>query len=246
MTLVARTSSTTSPPGLPIPGANAADWGADAWAFARAQLPKPPASVIEIGCGPDGGFVPRLIADGYEAIGVDPTAPVGDMYRRIAFEEFQPPQRAHAVIASLSLHHVIDLQRVIGRIAASLVPGGVVIVTEWSWERFDAPTARWYFNRLPPAPPDADFLHQRQHEWLASNLPWDTYYQRWAQRQEHCHTGAEIMRELGAHFDTRICTEGPYFYGDLLDTSELAEQAAIDAGTIQPTGIRYSGCTHVD
>jgi len=223
------------------PQAAPADWPVHGWTFVRAQLPDPPATVIEIGCGPDGGLVPQLTVAGYQAFGVDPDAPAGAHYRRMTFEQYQPPQRVHAVVASLSLHHVVDLQRVLDTVTASLLPNGVVIVTEWSWERFDAPTARWYFNRLRPAAPDADFLHQRQQEWLASGLPWDAYYRRWAQQQEHCHTGDEILHELRTRFATRTCRQGPYFYADLLDTSEQAEQAAIAAGSIQATGIQYSG-----
>lgn len=34
---------------------------------------------------------------------------------------------------------------------------------------------------------------------------------------------------------------GPYFFADLADTAESQEQAAIDAGQIQATGIRYVG-----
>lgn len=223
------------------PEADLADRPAAGWPFVRAQLPEPPASVIEIGCGPQGGLIPRLTAEGYQAVGVDPEAPESPDYRRMGFEVYQPPQRVHAVIASLSLHHVADLRLVLDRLAASLLPSGVIIVAEWSWESFDAPTARWYFSRLTPVIGDPDFLHQRQQEWIASGLPWDAYYQRWAQQQEHCHTGAEILRELHTRFDTRTCEEGPYFSDDLLDTDRQTEQAAIDAGTIQATGIRYVG-----
>jgi hypothetical protein len=52
-------------------------WLAAAWPFVRAQVPSAPARVLEIGCGPLGGFVPALLAGGYEAVGVDPEAPDG-------------------------------------------------------------------------------------------------------------------------------------------------------------------------
>lgn len=210
-------------------------------AFVRGHLPDPPATVIEIGCGSDGGFVPQLTAAGYRAVGVDPDAPAGRRYRRVPFEDYRPARRAHAVVASLSLHHVVDLRRVLDGVAASLLPHGVVVVTEWSWERFDEHTASWYFDRLRPAAADADFLHRRRQECIASGLPWDVYYQRWAEQQEHCHTGGEILQELAERFETRTCTVGPYFYDDLLDADVSAEQAAIDAGTIQATGILYAG-----
>jgi hypothetical protein len=37
-----------------------------------------------------------------------------------------------------------------------------------------------------------------------------------------------------------LVAEGPYFFADLADTSEAEERAAIDAGLIQASGIRYA------
>ena len=44
------------------------------------------AEVVEIGCGPLGGFVPMLRSSGYKALGVDPEAPDGERYRHVEFE----------------------------------------------------------------------------------------------------------------------------------------------------------------
>jgi len=81
-------------------------WLAALWPFVRAWLPPPPAAVVEIGCGPLGGFVPMLHAAGYAAAGVDPEAPEGPWYRRIEFERYELPEPAQAVVACTSLHHV--------------------------------------------------------------------------------------------------------------------------------------------
>jgi len=42
-------------------------------------------------------------------------------------------------------------------------------------------------------------------------------------------------------FDTKIVGEGSYLFADLGDVRGDDEQAAIDAGVIQATGIRYVG-----
>ena len=47
------------------------------------------------------------------------------------------------------------------------------------------------------------------------------------------------MRGLDTRFQRRLQTEGPYFFADLAAT-EAEEQAAIDAGQIRATGIRYA------
>src|SRR5829696_2342797 len=92
-------------------------WLAAGWPFVTEQLPPPPASVLEIGCGAVGGFVPALRDAGYRAAGVDPDAPEGPDYRRVEFERYQPPQSVDGVVASLSLHHVADLDLALDRLA---------------------------------------------------------------------------------------------------------------------------------
>ena len=54
-------------------------WLDAVWPFVRGWLPDAPARVVEIGCGPLGGFVPRLEQAGYEATGIDPKAPPGPL-----------------------------------------------------------------------------------------------------------------------------------------------------------------------
>ena len=48
------------------------------------------------------------------------------------------------------------------------------------------------------------------------------------------------MQGFDARFDRRLHAEGPYYFADLVDTSEAEEQAAIEAGLIQAGGIRYA------
>jgi hypothetical protein len=49
------------------------------------------------------------------------------------------------------------------------------------------------------------------------------------------------LRELHARFDCESLAYGPYYFPDLAGTSEADEQAAIDAGRIQPNRIQYHG-----
>ncbi len=86
-------------------------WLAAMWPFVRAWLPSAPARVLEIGCGPLGGFVPALSRGGYDAVGVDPEAPEGPGYHRVQFERYQSPQPVDCVVACTSLHHVGDHMR---------------------------------------------------------------------------------------------------------------------------------------
>jgi SAM-dependent methyltransferase len=217
-------------------------WLAAMWPFVRAWLPSAPARVLEIGCGPLGGFVPELLGAGHDAVGVDPEAPDEPGYHWIQFERYQSPQPVDCVVACTSLHHVGDLDSVLDQVGAVMVPNGAVVVVEWAWERFDEATARWCFARLAPPNPGSEpaWLHRRREDWATAGQPWDACCRAWA-TQEGLHTGQAIIRALDARFDRRLCAYGPYFFADLLDTTEADEQAAIDAGQIQATGIRYAG-----
>jgi hypothetical protein len=109
--------------------------------------------VLEIGCGPLGGFVPALRTEGYDAEGIDPEAPDGPHYHRVEFKAYAPRQPAAAMVASTSLHHVSDLDTVFDRITGRLEPGGVLVVIEWARERFDEATARCASTGSPTANP---------------------------------------------------------------------------------------------
>ena len=162
-------------------------------------MPAPPAVVVELGCGSLGGFVPALLADGYEPLGVDPEAPEGPSYRRLEFERSELPSAVDAVVASVSLHHVGDPAEVLDRIAAALKPGGAVVVIEWDWESFDEPSARWSFERLDLAAESKGWLHRGREHWLASGRPWDTYLREWATGH-----GLHSARSLVDALDERV------------------------------------------
>ncbi len=196
--------------------------------------------MVEIGCGPLGGFVPVLRAAGYEASGVDPQAQEGRWYHRVEFERYEPPGPAGAVVACTSLHHVADIGEVLDRVQSALAAGGLLVVIEWARERFDEATARWCFDRLPAPAGDPGWLQQRHDQWQALGLPWGDYCRAWA-RQEGLHAGQDIVGELDARFDRQLLGYGPYFFPDLAGISEGEEQAAIDAGQIRANRIAYTG-----
>jgi SAM-dependent methyltransferase len=209
--------------------------------FVRQQLPPPPARVLELGCGPLGGFVPALLASGYEARGVDRNAPPGARYEQLEFERYAPGRPADAIVASRSLHHVGDLGAVLDHVAATLRPAGVIVVAEWAWEQFDEATARWCFDRLgEPDAGDPGWLQRRRGAWLESGEAWEPYFGAWASGHG-LHRSDRVVAELDRRFERTQCVRAPYFFAELAGIDEGEEQAAIDAGQIQATGIRYTG-----
>lgn len=212
-------------------------WLAVVWEVVRDALPAPPARVLEIGCGPLGGMVPRLRSVGYEAVGVDPRAPDGEDYRRSAFEDADLQAGFDAVVTSVSLHHVADPAEVVALVARVLARDGTLVVIEWAWEDFDEPTARWCFDRLGPEE-DVGWLRRRRDAWTGAGQEWDAYFRGWAE-QEGLHSATSLLRLLDETFDRQHFARGPYFFPDLAQTSEEDERAAIDAGQIRATRVDY-------
>ena len=221
------------------PTPHAERWLATVWPVVREWLPAAPARVLEIGCGPLGGFLPWLRSRGYAAIGVDPEAPEGDDFRRVEFERLDLDGGVDAVIASASLHHVADPAEVVDRIAGILAPGARVIVIEWDWEAFDERTAEWCFARLD-GDGEHDWLRHHRDRWVASELPWSEYLAGWA-RDERIHPAAELLPLLDERFRREHLAAGPYLFADLAGTSEEDETAAIAAGEIRATRVDFVG-----
>jgi SAM-dependent methyltransferase len=193
--------------------------------------------VIELGCGPLGGFVPRLRASGYDAVGVDPKAPEGAEYHRVEFEQAELPAEAEALVASVSLHHVADPAEVLDRVAATLTPGGTLVVVEWAWEDFDEPTAEWGFRRLGS---EEGWLRRRRDEWVVSGEPWSAYLQGWA-REHGLHSAQTLLSLLEERFERLQLSRGPYVFADLPSASLEEEQQAIDGGAIRAIRVDYAG-----
>jgi SAM-dependent methyltransferase len=216
-------------------------WLAATWPFVQANLPTPPARVVELGCGTLGGFVPRMRALGHDATGVDPDAPAEPWYEQIEFEQFPTGQPADVVVASTSLHHVADLDLVLDRIRSLLTSAGTVVVVEWAHERFDEPTARWCFDRLAPTDDDHhSWLHTHRDDWKRSGRSWDAYLADW-QGDEPLHPGSAIVGGLQSRFRIGAVRDVPHFFADLDGVTESDEQDAIDAGLIRANGIHFVG-----
>lgn len=186
--------------------------------------------MLDVGCGPLGGFVPMLSARGHDAFGIDPRAPEGDQYARTTVEDYGV-SGYDAVIASTSLHHASVLARAVRAIADLLSPGGTLVVIEWDWQRFDARTADWCIRR-------GDLRQSWLTPLLQSRMPdsggWDAAVTQWAEGRG-LHSGAAIVRALADHFDVAEVGEGPYFFPDLPQTSAEDEQRAIDRGEVRAT-----------
>jgi SAM-dependent methyltransferase len=108
--------------------------------FVLSQLPSTPARVLEVGCG-EGELARGLAAEGYDVVAIDPEAPDGRIFRRTTIEAFADPGPFDAVVASLSLHHVHDLDGVLDKLVRLL--DGPLILNEHAWDRLEPMTPAW-------------------------------------------------------------------------------------------------------
>jgi hypothetical protein len=193
--------------------------------FVLSQLPPAPARVLEVGCGREGGVTPALAERGYDVLGVDPHAPEGPLFRRVAFEEVDGAY--DAVVASRVLHHVDDVTVAFDKLVA-LAP--LLVLDEFAWERMDEPTIDWYEGQYrmlaavgaePPGPPSLT-------EW----------------RREHVdlHPSDVLRAALDARYDERHFEWRPYLYRWLSGPATFGlEESLIRVEAIRALGYRYAG-----
>src|SRR3954466_7696240 len=119
----------------------------DLRAFVRANLPEPPARVLEIGAGA-GGLARALRAAGYDVLALDPRSDGDDDVRPVALVDLDEPAGSFAAaVAVVSLHHVDPLEESC-RLPGELVGrGGPVVVEEFAVGPFDLGAAAWWLGQ---------------------------------------------------------------------------------------------------
>jgi SAM-dependent methyltransferase len=203
-------------------------------AFVREQLPPPPASVLEVGCG-EGDLARELDAAGYEIVAIDPEAPSGQIFRSVRLEDFDGWGPFDAVVASLSLHHIGDLGGAVDKIAELLKAGGLLVLNEWDLGRFQGTTARWYFHQR-----HALAALGREHAEIEPAF--EEWWDEWWERRSDVRPYAAMRPELDRRFSELLLEWVPYLYGYRLGAElEPLERALIDSGEIDAVGFRYVG-----
>jgi SAM-dependent methyltransferase len=187
-------------------------------AFLVGALP-PRARVLDVGCG-DGTLVERLAASGFDAVGVDPKAPASPRLVRARVEDATGIGRFDAICAVTSLHHA-ELERVLPAIAGLLRPGGLVLVSEFSWEAYDVRAADWVAEHDPAR---------------------DASVAAWREEHGDLHTGEHVLAALDEAFERRSLTGRP-FLASLLNRPDLerGELAAIERDRLPALGWWWTG-----
>ena len=188
----------------------------DLVAFVRATLPPPPARVLEVGAG-DGELAAALAAAGYDVVAIDPASEV-ETVRPVPLHELDE-EPFDAAVAVVSLHHVEPLGESLERLGALLRPGGVLVIDEIDFERFDERAARWWLD------------HHHEHPGDPAEMV--------AGVRGHMHPLARLSEALAPWFEVGEPVRGAYLYRwDMPADVRDAEEALIAAGELPATGAR--------
>jgi len=197
----------------------------DLRAFVRANLPEPPARVLEVGAG--AGRLARALREaGYEVLAIDPE-PGDDDVRQVALVELdEPPGSFAAAVAVVSLHHVEPLDESCRRLGELVAPGGTLVVDEFDVGAFDLTAAAWW-------------LEQRRA--LGEPQP-ETAVELVEEHRSHLHPLERIVAALEPHFELGLPVRGAWLHRwELGDSLRAVEQEAIGRGQLPATGARLVG-----
>ena len=194
----------------------------DLHAFVRANLPAPPARILEVGAGA-GELARALGGTGYDVFAIDP-APGGANVRACALHELdEPPSSFDAAVAVVSLHHVDPLAESLQRLATILVRGAPVVIDEFDVGAFDTRAAQWWLDQRCTLGGDEEATAEQVVE----------------DHRSHLHPLDRILDALDAHFDFGAPVRGPYLYRwDLGEHLRLPEEELIAEGHIPAVGAR--------
>ncbi len=226
----------------------------DAERFFVAALGNVDGPIVEVGAG-DGALAQRLRAHGHEVVAID----VNEDWAQRSTNEGRPVLHADwrswdggphdrygAAVFSMSLHHIEPVEHAIEQLLR-LVPGGVVVVDDFGWERLDELGAHLYMDSAAladaagltsrPAPIAAHPLAAWQHR-MGEDHPItrgdeliDALHD--ALTVERVGYGRFIARFLAQHLNPQsAAAEG------VRDLLVALEDERISAGSLTPVGLR--------
>jgi SAM-dependent methyltransferase len=197
----------------------------DLRAFVRANLPEPPARVLEVGAGA-GRLARALRAAGYDVVAIDPGSESEDV-RAVALVDLDEPAGSFAAaVAIVSLHHVDPLAESCRRLAEVLEAGGTLVVDEFDAGAFDVRAAAWWLE---------------QRKALGEEQP-QTAEELVADHREHLHPLERIVAELDPYFELGPPVRGAWLHRwNLGDSLRAVEEDAIAGGRLRAVGARLVG-----
>lgn len=194
-------------------------------AFVRANLPEPPARVLEVGAGA-GRLAGALRAAGYDVLAIDPE-PKSEDVRAVALADLDEPAGSFAAaVAIVSLHHIDPLDESCRRLGELVQPGGALVIDEFDPDAFDVGAASWWLE---------------QRAAIGETQP-QTAEELVADHREHLHPLKRIVGALEPYFELGQPVRGAWLHcWKLGDSLRGAEEDAIASGNLRAVGARLVG-----
>jgi SAM-dependent methyltransferase len=190
--------------------------------WVRANLPPPPARVLEVGAG-DGSLARVLRAAGWDVTAIDPHSESPDV-DAVSLADVPLPERPYdAAVAVVSLHHVEPLAESVERLADVLAPGAPLLLDEFDASALDERAAAWWLDR------------RHAH---GSDDP-ETPAELGPKMRAKLHSIEHLVDVLSRRFDVGEPERGLYLYRWHLDESVRPDEEALVArGELPRTGVR--------
>ncbi len=197
----------------------------DLRAFVRANLPEPPARVLEVGAGA-GDLARALRAGGYDVLAIDPKSESEDV-RPVALADLDEPAASFAAaVAVVSLHHVDPLEDSCRRLGELVEPGGTLLLDEFDVAAFDVGAASWWLEQCRAL---GEPQEKTAEELVAEHL-------------DHLHPLERILAALEPDFELGRPLRGPGLHRwNLGESLRVVEEEAIARGRLRAVGARLVG-----
>jgi SAM-dependent methyltransferase len=196
---------------------------AEVEAWVRANLPPPPAQVLEVGAGA-GELAQSLRASGYDVTAIDPSSEVADVEPLALADLRRSELPFDAAVAVVSLHHVEPLEESVERLATALAPGAPLLVDEFDAAQLDERAAAWW-------------LAQRRARGGDDS---ETPAELGPKMRAKVHSIELLVSVLSPWFEIGELERGTYLYRWHLDESvRPVEEELVARGELPLTGVRF-------
>jgi SAM-dependent methyltransferase len=195
--------------------------------WVRAELPPPPARVLEVGAG-SGELAASLSASGWDVVAIDPKADEPHVLP-VALADYDAAAPFDAAVAVVSLHHVEPLEASLRHLAELLRPGAPLLVDEFDVSALDERAAAWWLEQ------------RRAHadDWHSDHAA-ETPPELIASMREHVHALDDVRSALAPWFELGDPVPGTYLYRWKLGESLRGEEERlVEAGELPRTGVRF-------